>query len=67
MRRLAGWQITATYVFASLVSGRAVLADGWPTWAFWPLSTAMFALGLVAAHVTIHRMNRREGGGRRGD
>jgi len=65
VRRLAGWQITATYVFASLVSGRAVLADGWPTWTFWPLSTVMCALGLVAAQVTIRYLNRREGGGRR--
>jgi len=53
-------------VFASLVSGRAVLAEGWPAWAFWPLSVAMCALGLVATHVTIRRLNRRETEGRRG-
>ncbi len=59
MRRLAVLSGQNTYVFASLVSGRAVLAEGWPTWVFWPLSTALCALGLVAAQVTIRHLNRR--------
>ncbi len=65
MRRLAGWQLAANYVFVSLVSGRAVLAEGWPGWAFWPLSMAMYALSLVVAHLTIRRLNNREAEGRR--
>ncbi len=66
MRRLAGWQLAANYVFVSLVSGRAVLAEGWPAWAFWPLSTAMYALSLVVAHLTIRRLNNREAKGHHG-